>query len=419
MSKKIPALLILLILFTSCNMIPNLFEHKNATQNKIQRLEEIGLLNNINYDMVDDDNPNAAADLLVESNRMIFIDTLNWTESPTEKYRALFKLLQGINTDVDFELISIEMLVKEYGWYTSEYVLATLEQNGNEYQGAFYYSDNSKISDTYFKVINQFLTDMDSEYRLFTVLFFCRDENCETNYYHKSQPVDTSKFGIISLTREQAETIKRYELLPICCNEFDLLKTNEIKEVIKAFREIGLMDNMTNEEIELSIAEALQSRHDNPESLLHYFDMPFYAFDTETSNFENPYQEIAIDLAQISSGAFQPENFQDKYEYDQPSVFSFDSGGKKYETTLHNDGDWLDLSIVELINNSLEEQGIDGQFYSLEPDGQFAALLFLRQEQFKELTNKNIIKLIEIADSTAIEQGQEYEQHVLDEFESD
>jgi hypothetical protein len=376
------------------------------------------LLNNIDKNTVDNNNPNTAADLLIESNKLLLIDTLNWTDPPLDNYRSHFNLLQGINSDVVFDLVSFEMIAIESDWDTYNYVLVTIEHDGKSYQSTIYYSDYTKISKSFFNIINQFLTDIDSEYRLFSVTIYCRDENCDTNSYHGNLPVDPNKFGVISLTQEQAETIDNYQLIPICCNEFEILKTSEVKKVIEAYRELGLMDNMTDQEIEISITEALQKRHDNPESLLYYFDTPLYYFDMETYNFENPYEEITLELAKISTGKFKPNNIVDKYEYDQPSYYSFEMNGKQYETTLENDSDWLDLSFVILVNKALKEQGINYQFYSLESEGQFAELLFLSQEQYDEIIKRRLFNLIDVADSTAVQQGQEFEQHVIEELEN-
>jgi hypothetical protein len=174
---------------------------------------------------------------------------------------------------------------------------------------------------------------------------------------------------------------------------------------------------MGEDYVELNQAEILRHQLYGKDDIVYYFDGLFYNFDTETGNFENPYEEITLELVDISKGRFQPANVIDNYEYDTKSQFSFTLNGSKYETTLENYRDWLDLSFIELINRALQEQGIDGHYYTLDTGGQDATIIFLTQAQFKEIRNKQLLAVLDIGDSTAVEEGQEFERQALEELE--
>ena len=121
-------------------------------------------------------------------------------------------------------------------------------------------------------------------------------------------------------------------------------------------------------------------------------------------------------LAEISGGKFQPTSIVDTYEYDENSEFSFELNDIRYETTLQNVADWLDLTFLELINGALKENAIDGQFYSFAGEGQFVVLIFLTEDQFTEIQRGQLLTLLEVGNSTAVEEGQEFEQQVLEEI---
>lgn len=417
MKKRLIVLLISTLLI-ACSLLAEQHDETLSTGDVIEELKRIGLLENATTDELDKHNPNAIVELLIKSEKVIVVDEklFDAPEAPNH-YHPLFDLINGINKDINFDLVSLKLETKEDELGdTSEVITVTIQQDHKLYTSELYYSNNFKIASYYFKVINRVLTDISSDHRLFDVTIFCRDENCETNYFHGNKPVDPNKFGIISLTKEQAEVIQEKDLLPICCNEFDLLKTEKIEQAIEEFKEVGLLDGMTEEEIELRKAEILLERHYSLNGLIYYFDSLVYAFDAETTNFENPYEEITLGLADISKGRFQPTSFIDRYEYNTNSEFSFELNGSKYEIALQNSADWLDLSFIELINSALEEHHIDGQFYTFNGEGQIVTLIFLSKKQFEEIKRKQLLDLLDVDHSTAVEDGQKFEQEVLEKY---
>ena len=280
--KKILILFLLVIFLIACGLFNQKSDENLSNRDIIEQVKKLGLLENDIEDELDEQKPNGVIELLEASGKVIIVDERQYTDVETpDHYQFLFDKLNGINADIDFELIdlSLEKIEDDEYWGPSEYILVTVEGNDRSYSSEIYYSDNVKISSDYFKVLNRLLTDIDSDYRLFEVTLFCEDENCDTNYYYGTKPVDPDRFGIVSLTKSQAETIEENDLFPICCSEFDLLKTSEIDQLIEGYKEVGLLDNVGADEIESKKSQILLSGHYTPNGLVYYFDSLIYGFD--------------------------------------------------------------------------------------------------------------------------------------------
>jgi hypothetical protein len=416
MARWVIAALVLVTVLTSCSPFTEKQEEEISNAEIIRQLQDVGLLEGKSHNQIDDDNPNAVVDLLVKSGDAIVVDRTLYENDVPDSYYSLFDLVKDTNEDVDFELVSLEVQEEERSWGPRKVVLVSIRQGGRTYTGELLYTERFKIASDYFRIINQALADASSNHRLFKYTIFCEAEDCDTNFYYGQLPVDPNRFGIISLTQDQAEAVAQNRLLPICCREFDLLTTDYIKALLEGYEETGLLDGMSESEIESAKTEILSGMHYHPNGLIYSFESLTYSFDTETANFDNPYEEVTVGLAGISRGQFHPQSIMDNYEYDKLSVFSFELNGTKYETTLQNNGDWLDLSVVGLINQALEEQQIDGQFYALDDEGQFVTLIFLPENRFEAVMEAQLLTLIDIAESTAVEDGQDFEQKVREQL---
>ena len=382
---------------------------------KLGLLNSIGVLEHVPPDNeLNDDSINAVTKILKKNGNVVIIYLDDEDIEPPNHYRPMFEMINRINEDVDFELLNLELLEREDEfWGKEEYILVTLKQENSIYSSEIYYSDYIKVSSDFFKGINQILTDKGSSYRLFYTVIFCETEDCDSTYKYGENPVDAHQFGIIPLTQNQAEAIRQSDVLTICCREFDMVKTSEIERLINEYQKVGLFNGLSEDYIARQKDSILHNQLYDTDGIIYYFDTLFYNFDTETWNFENPYEEITLELINISRGKFQPTSIVDEYEYDTNSKYSFILGGDKYETTLENYSDWLDLSFMELMNRALSEQGIDGKFYTLDTGDQTATIVFFTQTQFKAVKEKDLMTLIEVRDSTAVEDGQEFEQQVI------
>jgi hypothetical protein len=334
--------------------------------------------------------------LLVECEEAILIDfTANDLPAP-DLYRPAFEKINGMSAEIDFQLVSLDLEAREYEWGTAGTVIAVIQQAGNDYTQAFAYSDRIRVDHQFHRMVNRILADNNSEHRLFRLYLTCED--CDTNLYSGSGPVDPHRVPIISLTSAQAQAIQEQRLLSMCCDDFRLLKTAEVEEAIAGFQSLGLLDGLGAAEYEQARDEVFRNvRGDGAEVLSvfdAYDDSILYRFDLETANFENPYEEALMGLAGVSSDQFQPTAIQDEWVYDQESGLSFELNGTRYKTTLSNWMEWLDPSFIATVNQALKEQGSSGQFYIVEGSGQDVSVIFLGADQARRIKETGLLSLV-------------------------
>ena len=410
---------------------------------KVRELKAVGVLEGVDAAAVEAEDPNAVANLLVESGTALIVDLEQVSGQAPGHYRPLYEQLQGLNEDLHFELAGLELLQRgDEEWGPFEIVVATLEQDGQTYRKGTYYSDDFPVNDSYYGVANQLLADTDSEYRLFEFVPYCEGDDCPTDEWFGGRAMDTDRLGLVSLTREQVSAVRDLGLLPTWGQDFDLLTTTDVEENLDAFARAGLTRGMSAAEIEEARTDVLLNLQHDAESLILYFEPAFYDFDAETTNYEDPYREVTLGLAGISRGEFQAEDIVDRYgewnrqitrepiatlesdvilyesgEWDSEYAFSLNSA--RYEATLHNDADWLDLSFLDLINRALREQGAEGQFYALDWDDQWVVLLYLDPAQYAVLAEDGLLNLVPAGESRAAEIGRQLEEGFIESFEAE
>lgn len=370
-------------------------------------LNDRGFIDNIKYNelkqAIDNGNSYSIKDTLTSSSKVKLYEFKRDSNVSPDLYKDLYREIISTNNEIELEDIAGEFITKSVYDYNQDLIALTLTTKQNSYYTEIFYYKNYKpnyITTDFFFVLDRILAD----------------NNAEKRYY--SLWIDEDRFGLLLIDKFDAELLnsnKELELYPK--NAHEILTTKELDERMLELKKIGLLDHFKKEE-ELDLAKLQTYKYIQTANLGLLFSIPDITagFDTETSNYENPYEEITLELAKISRGNFIPTNIEDDYELDKTSSFSFYLNNKKYEMQLNNISDWLDTSFVSLINDALTDQNVEGQFYFIQEEalGQWAELIFLNKKQYNYLTENNWVKLG--LSTNAVEAGREFEDKVFEQY---
>lgn len=81
---------------------------------------------------------------------------------------------------------------------------------------------------------------------------------------------------------------------------------------------------------------------------------------------ETPYLDLTKAFATAGQDKFSPTTILDTYRESRRSnktTYGFTLNGKEYRRELDIMGDWIDIQFVDLINEALADQNVDGTFY--------------------------------------------------------
>jgi hypothetical protein len=229
----------------------------------------------------------------------------------------------------------------------------------------------------FYQIFNQVLTDQRSPYRIHLVPALM--EYFPGNYRY---------FGLIAITQPQTSVISQgTSLFGIVHEESfeNALTLEEINLAIHTFRQAGLLAHLTPAQVDSAVAQ----RPVNMEALLLSLPDVVFAFDTELSNLEHPYEEILQSFARISHGAFNPKKIQDDFDLDDTDgEVTFLLAGKKYVRRFNIESDWVDPNFLTYVIVLPAELKLAGRFYSLPGDGQVAHFIYLTPPQALLLKEK-------------------------------
>ncbi|MDG1571951.1 hypothetical protein OZ410_06455 [Robiginitalea sp. M366] len=339
------------------------------------------------------------------NNAKVF-EAANYPTDPVEGYKRLFKDLKELIPGFNYSSLEIRLIDSDENWgaeMQERKLHIAFNVNNNNYQNATFY-DFVKLNeeadpDTLFVIsqdfhqgINKFLTDQNSEYRLY---FANNPEGGD--YYGKS------KFGLILLTEEQYEAWGTYnaDYFLFTQNHDNTFNSGHIKETIDQYRNLGLFDHLTDEEIEEGHNCVSNNLISSYAQLLSCFPKTVVYFDWETGNLENPYEELTISFSEASRGKFTPTNIVDTFAEDwqsEHSSFSFEFNNSKYASTLNMASDWLDPEFLSLIKKALADNQIDSNIYYCLDDGQASGYILLTQNQYETLSESQPELFEEIED---------------------
>lgn len=321
----------------------------------------------------------------------------NYPSEP-EKYLELIhkdvsKLLPELSfSDFKFQ-VKLDSTISDNDSKFYDFIVS-LKCNGKTYRQKSSYRLYSPSKDKYFgnkidqqefyKIFNKVLSDNQSIYRLHEV------KSTQNN------AVDWTQFGIIALTKDQADMLHGGGVYfrPSYESFKNTLTSKKIETAISEFRKIGLLSHLSADQIKSATEKVTQQENKNLNDVLQCFPQTIYFFDTELGNLEDPYKEILNELSLISHGQFKPINITDNFSKptNKKATVNFSFNGKEYTKDLKVEDDWIDPSFFDLIKQAVTDNKLNGQFYELYTGGQEASLFFLTTDQYEYLrTNKLLV----------------------------
>ncbi len=173
--------------------------------------------------------------------------------------------------------------------------------------------------------------------------------------------------------------------------KYDYIPAEKISKVLDEFKAVGIYDHLSEEVFQEKKQYLMDYGEAHPTSLLEEFPGTVFLFDPE-GNMGQPYKDITLELAKISKGKFNPKNIKDNWSDKANTVenifesdYSFQLGSETYEGKVKNIDDWIDVSFTAIINEGIEDQGIDGKFYYLYVGGNDASVVFATEAQAEKL----------------------------------
>lgn len=279
--------------------------------------------------------------------------------------------------------------------FTSYYVIVSLKANNKIYKQKSFISLDKIGKDgnylgkidgqQFYQIFNKILADDQSPLRL-----------------HQIEPAlkygDTSSyqyFGIIALEKNQPEMFQySNSYLKASYENFkNTLTTDKIDAAINEYKQLGLLNHLTQEEIERAKEKVKEQEIRNFNDVIACFHSVVHLFDTELSNLEDPYAELVKEFSNISHQKFNPTNISDNFDIEKNKkvTLKFNLNGKNYQKVLKLDRDWIDTDFFTFIDSVIKEIKIDGKFYGLYTGGQEVCIIYLTQQQYDYLKKYKLL----------------------------
>jgi len=106
------------------------------------------------------------------------------------------------------------------------------------------------------------------------------------------------------------------------------------------------------------------------------------------------YEDLTQQFGNASRGSFKPTDIEDGFKKGWPPPdtktinYGFTFNGKRYQSDLKFNGDWLEPEFFEMIKRSLKDNHVDGDFYHCISDGQVSGFIFLSKSQYSFVEQK-------------------------------
>ena len=177
-----------------------------------------------------------------------------------------------------------------------------------------------------------------------------------------------------------------WDFSPFSYNEFnECLKLPTIEEKEAIFQEmldLGLLNHLTKKQLKQGKKKAMQSKL--PTYYDIYFSYPRLLAKESLHKYEldELHKYLCITLGKVSRGHFTPINvatkrFRSNENHNSYIEVSFEFNGKFYRKEIYNY-----FRFVDVVNNILQENRIDGRFYKVEEFGDIDGFIFLTVEQY-------------------------------------
>lgn len=205
----------------------------------------------------------------------------------------------------------------------------------------------------------------------------CRSNIEQSNYQIKYQLIEDLSQKTLSLE------LFGQTMLPI--EKKNPISIKEIEDAVNNWKNIGLLNHLTKEQIEFSKSKAIEDSSENLNEVLLHFPSVIHFFDTELENLKDPYAELLTEFSKISHGLFNPTRISDNFNSPTKNKITvkFTLNGKNYSKELSVEDDWIDASFIAFVKQVVTENKLNGQFYELHEGGQGAYIIFLAAQQLE------------------------------------
>lgn len=328
----------------------------------------------------------------------LFFDLSKYSNDPSvyleqihREVSTLLPQLSFINFNYKIEVDSAE----SFKDYTSYKVVVSLKANGKTYKQKSFIAPKDIGKDgnylgkidgqEFYQIFNKILADNQSPLRLHQI---------PSNFQY-GQGGNFQYFGIIALAKNQLKMF-RYagNYIQVSYENFkNTLTSARIDTAIKSYRKIGLLNHLSQSQIEESEEKIRQQENRNLNDVLACFSNVIHSFDTELSNLDDPYAELVRKYSNISHKEFNPVNISDDFDIEKKkkATLKFSLNGKDYQKVFKIDNDWMDTEFFDFIKSVVTEYKLNGQFYELYTGGQDASVIYLTREQYDYLRANKLL----------------------------
>lgn len=155
--------------------------------------------------------------------------------------------------------------------------------------------------------------------------------------------------------------------------------------------EIGWLDHVPADELQdlrARIKKALAS--DDRQSA--YLCLGRVDFDSECIEGNRPYATVLSYFAEASRGSFSPTYVREAAaDRKGRGRLSFTNKGKRYSAPIQYNCDWVDLAILEPINQAVADAGAKERFIELPPISQLVFIVFVPPEVYDRAVRARLI----------------------------
>lgn len=384
---------------------------------KLKSQEIIGTQYNKLIEDIDNDKLTTPIDFLKYCNKAVIINEKEYSNEPSEYLESIHRKTAIIIPNLEIKNFEFKVVSDSStnDKYNSFYYVFQLESNGKKYKQKSYrfsydLSDTNQYREkideqSFYKIFNKILANISSPYRLHLVSM------------PGQRMIDNKVFGIIALTKEQADRFRggslhtkpNYNQITLeSSNEnilyfepshevFDSeLADNKIEKVIDEYIKIGLLSHLTSEQIMMYKEEVSEKDNRTFNEVLMSFPNVVYMFDGEFGNLDDPYTELIQAFKKISHDDFNANDIKDNFDISKKYVtVQFSIRSKKYSKKLKVQHDWIDTNFFDFVNTVVEKNKLKGQFYQLYTGGQEFSIIYLTKEQYDYVKTKKLLFFID------------------------
>ncbi|PZR24792.1 MAG: hypothetical protein DI535_20840 [Citrobacter freundii] len=380
--------------------------HKNEQIEYVNKLVTLGLIDQrAQQQLVDsyrDSSLKTIPEILAYSDLYVFVDLSKEDSSPAIIYRIIFDSVRRLIPSFEYSDLQTKIIEKKTATLTELELNLNFLAGGVRYEHKCFYGFEKptkrgelrevppvRIGEGFQKVVNQWLRDQSSLYRLYTIT--------PQNYSSKREFLPPDQVGLLLLKEGEAEQVSKNSQMISSESYNTVLSRKNIDQLIDSFSANDFFKGLSGDEIDKAKRNALGSSVNTLSDFLSVFPGTIVQFDWEAGNLENPYEELTKKFAQATGGRVTVTGIKDEFRTGWKKAkkikYGFVMDGKQYETQLAFEDDWLQPEFFDLFQRALSESAAGGKFYQCVYNGQEAGYIFLTGKQL-EFINRSYPELL-------------------------